>query len=191
MRPAIGLLAAALITGCLARREAAATGEAPAVSAGISFRCLWWSEEQKGKFNPNNPPPKTTEVVIQKWEYSDPVEVPHPDVVDVVVEVRSEARAPAEGMTVSVRTSWLTGPVRNRAAASWSRPTEVLRKPGVKVDAGGKITLRVPVDLARKMAQLRPGRSWPWALRVEATVAGARGQTMATAKGELPITPGD
>src|SRR5262245_8658291 len=64
---------------------ASQTAAPPALRADVAFACLWWSEAQMEGLNPNAPPPKRTEVRITKWEYSDPVGVPHPDVVDVVV----------------------------------------------------------------------------------------------------------
>jgi hypothetical protein len=39
---------------------------------------------------PNAPPPKGTEVKLTKWEYSDPVGVPHPDTVDVLFTLSSD-----------------------------------------------------------------------------------------------------
>ncbi|MGH9769804.1 MAG: alpha/beta hydrolase [Blastocatellia bacterium] len=75
---------------------------APNVTATVSFRCLWWSEEQMKGLNPNSPPPKTTEVTIKRWEYLDPIGAPHPDVVDVVVDLRNQTDAPANNPVVYV-----------------------------------------------------------------------------------------
>src|SRR5215472_4906630 len=62
---------------------------AASLQADVSFTCLWWSEAQMEGLNPNSPPPKNTEVKLAKWEYSDPVGVPHPDTIDVVVTLRT------------------------------------------------------------------------------------------------------
>ena len=60
------------------------------LEAEAEFRTLWWSKEQMVNFNPNRPPPKATEVVIDRWEYSDPVGVPHPDEVAAQITVRNK-----------------------------------------------------------------------------------------------------
>ena len=52
------------------------------------FECLWWSEREMEGINPDRPPPKTTRLRIAKWEYSDPIGVPHPDEVILVVRLR-------------------------------------------------------------------------------------------------------
>jgi hypothetical protein len=174
-----------------ARAQQAST-PAPHVSTAITFRCLWWSDEQKNGLNPNAPPPKTTEVILKKWEYSDPIEVPHPDVVDVVVEIRNDSDLPAADLTVDVATRWRIGPLRNEDQATWGKATSAQRLSVASLSPRGTHTLRVPVNLAEKMKQLRPKRTWPWALRAQATAtSAASGKILSTIEADLPITPGD
>lgn len=40
----------------------------------------------------DNPPPKKTGVRIEKWEYSDPGGVPHPDKVEILAKIESDGR---------------------------------------------------------------------------------------------------
>ncbi len=74
----------------------------PQVHETLRFECLWWSPQQIATLDPNRPPPKTTRVTISRWEYSDPIGVPHPATVDVVLHVdRPLGRAP------QLAVSWL------------------------------------------------------------------------------------
>jgi hypothetical protein len=93
--------------------------QAPLVSTTITFRCLWWSDQQKNGLNPNHPPPKTTEVTIKRWEYSDPIEVPHPDVLDVVVEVKNISSESLKDVVVEVATNWRVGSMKAEQSAIW------------------------------------------------------------------------
>jgi hypothetical protein len=77
-----------------------AAAAAPSVAA--SYECLWWAPAQMVDLDPNKPPPKATPTPLSRWEYSDPVGVPHPDVVTLVVHISA---ADAAGLTV--RTQWL------------------------------------------------------------------------------------
>lgn len=163
----------------------------PKVSAAVTFRCLWWSDLQKNGLNPNSPPPKNTEVTISKWEYTDPIEVPHPDVVDVVVDLRNQLDSPAENLVVDISARWKTGPQRNKARAVWRRGASLKRFTAVRLDARGSLSLRVPVNLAEKMNALSASRSWPWALRVRVAISTASGRPVQKITADLPIIPGD
>lgn len=94
------------------------------------YECYWWSQSQMTGLNPNNPPPKETRVRIDRWEYSDPIGVPNPDEVILVVHL---AETPADA--ISVRTSWLT--------TKWSPPQ--LRKLVVIGDGDRVGEVRIPV----------------------------------------------
>lgn len=161
------------------------------LSAAITFRCLWWSEKQMDGLNPNSPPPKTTEVILKKWEYSDPVGVPHPDVVDIVVELGNDADTEATDLTVNVSTRWLIGPQSKKSRAVWGKAASVERLSSFKIAAHGKQALRIPVNLAEQMKRLEKTRSWPWRLQVTVVVTSASGKTLLRKQADLPITPGD
>ena len=141
--------------------------------------------------NPNSPPPKTTEVVLKKWEYSDPIGVPHPDVVDAVMELGNDTDAEVSNLTVNVSTRWLIGPQKNKARAVWGKAASVERLSAFKLDAHAKHTLRIPVNLAEQMKKLEKTRSWPWRLQVSVIITSSSGKVLMRTQADLPITPGD
>jgi len=162
------------------------------VLANISFACLWWSESQMEGMNPNSPPPKNTEVKLAKWEYSDPIGVPHPDVVDAIVTVNNQTGAALSNLEVEVTVQWKTGPSRKASAAVWTSSSVLKQFRDIKVEPGAQQTVRMPVDLKKEMDELEKQNKWPFALRVSAEVrqigvAAALSETRA----DLPITPGD
>ena len=112
-RRALVLAPALVLAACTSASHQAKTA-APAVRAEVAFACLWWSEAQMESLNPNAPPPKNTEVKLTKWEYSDPVGVPHPDTVDVVVSLES-AGQDVSSLEAEVTGEWKNGPLRNAA----------------------------------------------------------------------------
>jgi hypothetical protein len=181
---------ACLLTATIAPQLSRAQSP-PKVSAAISFRCLWWSDQQKNGLNPNSPPPKNTEVTISKWEYSDPIEVPHPDVVDIVVDLRNQADRPAENLVVDISALWKIGQKKNKARAAWGKPFSLKRMPAIRLEARGAQSFRVPINLAEKMTALSARRFWPWALRAQVTVSTRSGKLLQKITIDLPIIPGD
>jgi hypothetical protein len=175
----------ALIAMADSLRSQSPADAAPRVSGTISFRGLWWSEEQKTGLNANSPPPKQTEVAIEKWEYSDPVEVPHPDVVDVVFDFRNETTAELKGLTIRFSARW------HRKLARWGKPVSLKRLTLSKLDAQSADSLRVPVKVGEKTKKLFASGSWPWALRVRVTISDAGGKILHKGEADLPIIPGD
>lgn len=141
--------------------------------------------------NPNSPPPKNTEVRIEKWEYSDPIGVPHPGVVDVVVDLLNEGDVRVSDLVVDVSAFWKTGPQKSKARARWNRRVSLRRFSAVSLEARGAQTLRAPVNVAEKMKRLAATRSWPWMLRVQVTISTASGKLLRQTTADLPITPGD
>ena len=191
-RGAAALLCCCAMLACA--QEPKPASPASAASAGklhteISFLCLWWSESQMEGMNPNSPPPKNTEVKLSKWEYSDPIGVPHPDTVDVAVTVQNPGSEALSNLEVEIRVQWKTGPEGKQSAATWLEPT-VLKKQGISVDAGGQQTVRAPVDLKKQMDQLGKQKKWPFALRAIAEVRTA-GAVVSQGQADLPIKPGD
>jgi hypothetical protein len=163
----------------------------PNVSVEVSFRCLWWSPEQMNGLNPNAPPPKTTEVSIDKWEYSDPVGVPHPDKIDVVIQIKNES-ADAASALADVTGRWRVGPFTDEKRAEWGATSSLGREGPFRIEPSQAHTIRVPVDIATKMAELEKTEAWPYALRVDVSIADAGSQaTLASAQAELPIFRGD
>lgn len=166
---------------------AAVCGEAQngVVSARMEFACLWWSEAQMEGLNPNAPPPKTTEVRITHWEYSDPVGVPHPDTVDAVLALKGAGGEPLAGMEVEFTTQWKIGRYGKPGTAVWG-PVTPARK------MAGASEVRLPVNLKAMMDTLDKLDKWPFALRVTAVVkrSGAAA-AVARVRGEFPIRQGD
>lgn len=186
----VGLLyAQVLVSGVADAQPKPVT--AAKLSAAITFRCLWWSETQMDGLNPNSPPPKSTEVILKKWEYSDPVGVPHPDVLDAVVELSNDSEAALTNLTVDVSTRWLIGPQSKRVRAVWGKAASVERLSMFKLDARAKHTLRISVNLAEQMKKLEKTRSWPWRLQTVVTITSASGKVLTKTQADLPITPGD
>lgn len=161
------------------------------LSAAVTFRCLWWSETQMDGLNPNSPPPKTTEVILKKWEYSDPIGVPHPDIVDLVVELGNDTATALNNLNVNVSARWLIGPQTNKYRAVWRKSASVERLSSFKLDPHGKHTLRIPVNLAEQMKKLEKTRSWPWRLQATILITSGTGKVLLKTQADLPITPGD
>lgn len=181
------LLLGGLLAGC--------THAAPApqsLSADVTFRCLWWSASQMEGLDPNAPPPKETEVVIDAWEYSDPVGVPHPDVVDVVVVLVNQGPVPLTNLSAQVHGQWQTGPARSEAKARWGAPQPLKSWQTASLAPGESTEARVPVGIAARMSELEAGGAWPWRFRASLTVhAGDASRPMLHREIDLPIRPGD
>ncbi|MEP7361677.1 MAG: hypothetical protein ABI972_00340 [Acidobacteriota bacterium] len=171
----------ALATVC----AGAQTGKPAGPVVQLEFRCLWWSEGQMAGLNPNSPPAKTTEVRIQQWEYSDPVGVPHPDVVDAVLLLPEAGAGGLAGVEVEFTVQWKIGRYGKRGTAVWG-PIQ----PARKMAAGMEV--RLPVNLKAKMDALDKQNRWPFALRVTAVVqrTGAAAP-LGRARAEFPIRQGD
>ena len=109
------------------------------VAVAIGFECLWWSSDQMAGLDPNHPPPKTTRVRLDKWEYSDPVGVPHPDTIDVTIDVANGAATVQEPLEVAVQ--WKTRQWRGRRV--------VFRRP-LSLGPGERRRIVVPLRCAAK-----------------------------------------
>jgi hypothetical protein len=189
----IGLLiSATLILPACSSGPRPQEAASPALHADVAFACLWWSEAQMEGLNPNAPPPKKTEVKLTKWEYSDPVGVPHPDTVDVMVTLANSGGQALSNLDVEVAGEWKEGRLADAASAVWSQSAVIQTFQRVSVGPSGQQTLRVPVDLKSKMDSLAKERKWPYGLRATVTVrTGPSAQPLAHAAAELPIRPGD
>ncbi len=140
--------------------------------------------------DPNSPPPKQTRIVLKQWEYSDPIGVPHPDLVEVAINVKNGTGASLDGAVVEVEAQWLEGPQRRKEASLWTKRSAVGKPLYISLPPGGEQSLTVPIDIAGKMKALEPSHRWPWALRAFITVKGGR-SVIGSTQLELPITPGD
>jgi hypothetical protein len=144
------------------------------------------------RVDPNSPPPKTTEVTIHKWEYTDPVGVPHPDSVDVVVELKNAGAASVTGVVAEIAGQWRIGPMKSRAKAVWSGLKPLQTWQSLTLTPGKPTVLRVPVDLATHISELEKKGSWPWVFRALLTIrAVGVDKPLLTREVDLPIRPGD
>jgi hypothetical protein len=140
--------------------------------------------------DPNNPPPKQTRITLKQWEYSDPIGVPHPDSVDVAIDIKNNTDAALDRAVLEVDVQWLEGPLRRKSASVWTSRSPVRRPVDIKLAPEGRQRLTVPVALEAKMKELEALRRWPWALRAFITVK--RGdKVISSTQVMLPITPGD
>ncbi len=126
------------------------TGGAGRDSSGLGvtahYECLWWSPQQMENLNPDKPPPKETRVAIDRWEYSDPVGVPNPDTVILVVRLRAAA---AREVILTVKTQWLAG--------KWSAPA-VVGTQAVRLDAGIEQVVEITIPVAHMILDKRARR---------------------------------
>jgi hypothetical protein len=180
-----------LVNGAGCSRPAVPTGNLN-LSASVMFRCIWWSSTQMDGLNPNDPPPKNTEVTLQKWEYSDPIGVPHPDIVDAVVEVKNESNAAPTDIIGEVTARWRTGPLSDEKDASWGDIVVLQTTAPFSLSAHDVRTIRVPVNVAQEMAELQKTKWWPYTLRVQVTIKKSDSNTaLSTVGADLPIVRGD
>ena len=91
-----------VLTFCTYPSFAASINEAGASSVSGHYECLWWSESQMEGLDPNRPPNKETVTVIDRWEYSDPIAVPHPDIITLAAYIPLSIAG-----DISVKTQWL------------------------------------------------------------------------------------
>jgi hypothetical protein len=190
---AIAAAATMVLTASCSSRPAADEASTPAdLGVRVRFTAMWWSEAQMDGLNPNNPPPKNTEVELTRWEYTDPVGVPHPDSVDAVVTVENKGKAQSGDLIATIAREWQIGPLDDKSAATWQESTVLLKTDRFRIPAGSTHTARVPIDLKTVMDQLAREKRWPHALRVSVSVDDANGRPLVTrTQVEFPIRRGD
>lgn len=165
--------------------------EAPAqLSISAQFDCLWWNEQQMDGIDPNNPPPKNTRITLKRWEYTDPVGVPHPDIVDVAVQIRNDSGRDGIGVLPEVEIQWSEGALSNKASSKWGKKIPLAKPVPFRLAPGETKVIRFPVNVAAEMAALSPRQQWPWSLRAVIT-ASASGVTVGSTQLELPMIPAD
>ena len=158
----------------------------PSLKAKGTFRTLWWSTDQMEGLDVDSPPEKATEVTLERWEYSDPVGVPHPDTVDVLVRLDGGQK----GLQVDVEASYrfAVGPIDERAETRRDVPQAL---PGQRVsfaDASARFRLR-NIDIKSTMDRLFERDQWPWRLEVTVVFKSISGTELGRSVFELPIYP--
>ena len=124
------------------------------LSVSAKFDCLWWSEDEMQRLDPNSPPPMTARVELKRWESSDPVGTPHPETIDLAVDIRNDSSNPTLDLAPSASIQWLRGPIADRNSARWE-PLELFPgQPLVRIAPGESRTVRIHIAVAKKMAAL-------------------------------------
>jgi hypothetical protein len=156
--------------------------QAKGFSLSLQFSCLWWGPDQMG-IDPNDAPPKTTETVIEKWEYSDPVGVPHPDSVMVM------GSGEAFGYLV-VERRFKEGPLAKSKLAKWEKWEPLTTTDGFKLTGKTKLA---EVDVKQRMDALFAKDRWPHALEVRVSLYAdkTKAKKLLSESKTLPIIPGD
>jgi hypothetical protein len=113
---------------------------APSIKA--HYECLWWSESQMEDLDPNAPPPKKTVTLLDHWEYSDPVGVPHPEIVTLVAYIPEMFKG-----NVTVKMQWLK--------RKWSKPI-VLKGISTSILEEGVRLLKADISVQEKIYKDRP-----------------------------------
>jgi hypothetical protein len=192
-RGVIAAAAAVWLTSACAPRPATQETEVVSLAVKVRFTAMWWSDAQMERLNPNNPPPKDTEVELNHWEYTDPIGVPHPDAVYAVVTVENHGKHSVGNLVVITEGEWKVGALENASSAEWQAAV-VLGKSEERfeVQPGSQHTTRLPVNLKQMMDALEREHRWPYVLRVTARVDQAAGQqSLARTQVDFPIRPGN
>ena len=189
----LAVVAASVMLG--AGRCASPATEAPAaptLAVHVQFTAMWWSEAQMEGLDPNDPPPKNTEVELTRWEYTDPVGVPHPDIVNILVTVENRGTKPVSDLTVTSEGEWKIGPLEDESHGRWGETVILGKADRLQVPAASTRTIRVPVNLKQMMDALRPQDQWPYVLRVDVSVEQPGvAESLAMAQIDFPIRPGN
>lgn len=139
--------------------------------------------------NLNAPPSKSTPVTLEKWEYSDPIGVPHPDTVDVFAKLTPKGGKLPEG-EFSSEVRWKIGPIVRKAEAKWS-PYESLgtaKSPATNSDLDLKVG---SIAVKAKQDPLFAKNRWPWMAEVRVKWQPKGESPPITTIATLPIQPGD
>jgi len=157
----------------LALPALAATGPAhaaPPVTIRAHYECLWWADNQMEGLRSDSPLPKTTRVKLDRWEYSDPVGVPNPDEVILVLALSAPS---ARTLNLSVRPSF-------RIRGAWRAGTALAGRT-VSLEPGATRTEEFIISV-RAMIYDHSARRLATAILVDGKQA---------ARAELPIIGGD
>jgi hypothetical protein len=185
-------LAVVLCIGC--QRQQPSVSEEATPSVAVSFRGLWFSEDEMRRLGQGETAVSPTQdVELEAWEFTDPIGTPHPDVVNVIVRITSPSDAPPRDVRIGVREQWKTGSAEGESTAAWGDPLPERQLDGTSRLASGAITeVRLPVAVGNMVRTLGSKDRYPWRLRVLVELRDASSsRSLVTADKELPIIPGD
>jgi hypothetical protein len=143
--------------------------------------------------DPDAPPPKQTEVILQRWEYSDPIGVPHPDKFTVVVTIANRSTQSLE-LQLHGLPRWKIGSIRREQGATWQTAQELQPLGPLRISAGEIQTVRfADIDLKAIQDRLFEQDQWPWLFEIKmlAYMSGKTKPMLAKTVAQLPIRPGD
>ena len=181
------------IVGCRAV-EPVSDSPMPTIEVRLVFRALWWSESQMDALDVNNPPDKDTEVFLERWEYSDPIGIPHPDRVDVLAIVNPGTISGGHEIDLHGTARWRVGPRADESAASWTEPEPLPAIVPVTLVAGQEVRIHLDtIDIRSMQENLQPRDAWPWTyeINVRATTSSVSSIATPPASARLPILLGD
>ena len=174
----------------------AAKADTPATSdstysLGTEFRTLWWSMEQMDGMDPNNLPPKELTVTLDHWEFTDPIGVPNPDKVDLVVNIEHKGSSTDEGLNLLAARRWKVGSIEDKESATWGAQKALGAPVTLSVAAGDKAEhIFKDIDLASMINPLFEQDKWPWELEIHLRLVKGK-QQFAEHTVIFPLTPGD
>jgi hypothetical protein len=187
------VLLAGVASGCGAS-EYASSDRTPPLTVTVEFRALWWSLDQMEGLDLDAPPPKETEVVLDTWEYTDPIGVPNPDRFDIVVRIENTGEQPVGAVELRTTTRWGIGPLYGDSAETWRDADAIPNLGPVSVAATESQLLRLgTIDLKSIQNDLYDRDLWPWVFEVTVSVfhPSMEGGPLLTRTVRLPIYPGD
>jgi hypothetical protein len=189
VQPLLRCCFALTILAAVTSSDHAQDANSSALAIRVAFQCKWWSPAEMEGLNPDNPPAKTTTVVIKKWEYSDPIGVPHPDVVDAEITIQNTTGR-TQRVALEATIAWKIGARGRERYATWQPDRNKPVLTAIAIEAHASKDVRVPMNVAGAIARAEKQQEWPFAGRIEITARTDSG-TGAKTIVELPIRPGD
>ncbi len=169
------------------------TLDSSSVDVGIEFQAEWWSEEQMANFDPNDPPPKETTIILERWEPFDPVEDPHPDIFDIVVTIRNASARRLEGLRLTAYSRWSIGPLEDKKSAVWQEEEMTSSVTLGPIDPSEKRAVNVAqINIAALQLELYENYRWPWLFEMRAVLYEPdANKVLAESVKQLPVRAGD
>jgi len=163
------------------------------LTGSLEYRCKWWHESQMEGMDMNKPPAKETEVVLQKWEYSDPIGVPHPDAFEVVLVLKNLSKQTIPSVELIPELLWKVGKIKARSSAKLETGPTLKPKSHEGLKSGETVTIRLgEVGFKKYQDGLFQKGRWPWQLETKVTIKEvSTKKELLRLSAVLPITPGD
>jgi hypothetical protein len=125
--------------------------------------------------------------VLQQWDAAGA----KPRGVDVVIEVRNVAAQPSRPGEVTVLGQWRVGPRKAEKAAAWTTSVELKRWSMDPLEPDAAATVRIPVDVSAKLAELARKGTQPYELRIAVVDSRADVGPARAVDATLPIRAGE